>query len=88
MMGNNVEFGVNILEDTLKLVTDGFKLNNIGGTTSDSATSGNTNNNASSGVSNSNTNNEEIKITKGKLYSIQNSVTHENETGDLWLESI
>lgn len=79
MMGNNVEFGVNILEDTLKLVTDGSA--NIGGTTSDSATTGNTNNNASSGVSNSNTNNEEIKITKGKLYSIQNSVTHENETG-------
>lgn len=79
MMGNNVEFGVNILEDTLKLVTDGSA--NIGGTTSDSATSGNTNNNASSGGSNSNTNNEEVKITKGKLYSIQNSVTHENETG-------
>ena len=79
MMGNNVEFGVNILEDTLKLFTDGSA--NIGGTTSDSATSGNTNNNASSGASNSNTNNEEIKITKGKLYSIQNSVTHENETG-------
>lgn len=79
MMGNNVEFGVNILEYTLKLVTDGSA--NIGGTTSDSATSGNTNNNASSGASNSNTNNEEIKITKGKLYSIQNSVTHENETG-------
>lgn len=79
MMGNNVEFGVNILEDTLKLVTDGSA--NIGGTTSDSATSGNTNNNTSSGDSNSNTNNEEIKITKGKLYSIQNSVTHENETG-------
>lgn len=79
MMSNNVEFGVNILEDTLKLITDGSA--NIGGTTSDSATSGNTNNNASSGVSNSNTNNEEIKITKGKLYSIQNSVTHENETG-------
>lgn len=79
MMGNNVEFGVNILEDTLKLVTDGSA--NIAGTISDSATSGNTNNNTSSGVSNSNTNNEEIKITKGKLYSIQNSVTHENETG-------
>ena len=79
MMGNNVEFGVNILEDTLKLVTDGSA--NIGGTISDSATSGNINNNASSGASNSNTNNEEIKITKGKLYSIQNSVTHENETG-------
>lgn len=79
MMGNNVEFGVNILEDTLKLVTDGSA--NVGGTISDSATSGNTNNNTSSGASNSNTNNEEIKITKGKLYSIQNSVTHENETG-------
>lgn len=79
MMGNNVEFGVKILEDTLKLVTDGSA--NIGGTTSDSATSGNTNNNTSSGDSNSNSNNEEIKITKGKLYSIQNSVTHENETG-------
>lgn len=79
MMGNNVEFGVNILEDTLKLVTDGSA--NIGGTISDSETSGNTNNNTSSGASNSNTNNEEIKITKGKLYSIQNSVTHENETG-------
>lgn len=81
MMGSNVEFGVDILEDTLTLVTDGTT-NNGGttGSTTGGTTSGSSNN---SSISNENTTTteEETKVTKGKLYSIQNSVTHESETG-------
>ena len=75
MMGSNVDFGVNILKDTLTLVTDGTT--NNGGTTGGSTTNGSTTN----GTSGNTTTTEETKITKGKLYSIQNSVTHESETG-------
>lgn len=81
MMGSNVEFGVNVLEDTLTLVTDGETNNgatNNGGTTGGSI-SNDTTNNGTSG--NTTTTEEETKVTKGKLYSIQNSVTHESETG-------
>ena len=85
MMGSNVEFGVDILEDTLTLVTDGTT--NNGGTTSGttgSTTGGTTsgsNNNSNTSNENTTTTEEETKVTKGKLYSIQNSVTHESETG-------
>ena len=75
MMGSNVDFGVNILKDTLTLVTDGTT--NNGGTTGGSTTNGSTTN----GTSGNTTTTEETKVTKGKLYSIQNSVTHESETG-------
>ncbi|WP_370831895.1 NEAT domain-containing protein [Clostridium sp.] len=81
MMGSNVEFGVDILEDTLTLVTDGTT--NNGGTTG-GATGGTTsgsNNNNSTNTENTTTTEEETKVTKGKLYSIQNSVTHDSETG-------
>ena len=76
MMGSNVEFGVNVLEDTLTLVTDGTT--NNGGTTGGSTTNDTTNNGTSGSTT---TTEEETKVTKGKLYSIQNSVTHESETG-------
>lgn len=82
MMGKNVEFGVDILEDTLTLATDGITNNGVttggvtGGTTSGSTTGSTTN-----GTSGNTTTTEETKVTKGKLYSIQNSVTHESETG-------
>lgn len=81
MMGSNVEFGVDILEDTLTLVTDG-ETNNGGttGSTTGGITSG-SNSNGSTSTENSNTSKEETKVTKGKLYSIQNSVTHDSETG-------
>lgn len=81
MMGRNVDFGVDILEDTLTLVTDGTTNNGgtTGGTT-EGTTSG-SNNNGSTSTENTTTNKEETKVTKGKLYSIQNSVTHESETG-------
>ena len=90
MMGSNVDFGVNILKDTLTLVTDGTT--NNGGTTGGSTTNGTTNNGGTTGGSTTNgsttngtsgntTTTEETKVTKGKLYSIQNSVTHESETG-------
>lgn len=81
MMGSNVEFGVDILEDTLTLVTNGTT--NNGGTTG-STTGGTTsgsNNNISTSTENTTTTEEETKVTKGKLYSIQNTVTHESETG-------
>lgn len=81
MMGSNVEFGVDILEDTLTLVTNGTT--NNGGTTG-STTGGTTsgsNNNSSTSTENTTTTEEETKVTKGKLYSIQNTVTHESETG-------
>lgn len=81
MMGSNVEFGVDILEDTLTLVTDGTT-NNGGttGSTTGGTTSGSSNNSSTSNE-NTTTTEEETKVTKGKLYSIQNSVTHESETG-------
>ena len=82
MMGSNVEFGVDILEDTLTLVTDGTT--NNGGTTggvTGGTTSGSTTGSTTNGTSGNITTTEETKITKGKLYSIQNSVTHESETG-------
>lgn len=81
MMGSNVEFGVDILEDTLTLVTDGTT--NNGGTTG-STTGGTTsgsNNNSSTSTENTTTTEEETKVIKGKLYSIKNTVTHESETG-------
>ena len=81
MMGSNVEFGVDILEDTLTLVTDGTT-NNGGttGSTTGGTTSGSSNNSSTSNE-NTTTTEDETKVTKGKLYSIQNSVTHESETG-------
>ena len=80
MMGSNVEFGVNVLEDTLTLVTNGTTDNSgtTGGTTGGSTTNNGTNNGTSG---NTTTTQDEVKVTKGKLYSIQNSVTHESETG-------
>ena len=87
MMGSNVEFGVNVLEDTLKLVADGTTGGTIGGTTggttgstTEGTTSGSSNNGSVSNGSTSNTE-QEITVVKGKLYSIQNSVSHESETG-------
>ena len=84
MMGKNVEFGVDILEDTLTLVTGGTTNNGgtTGDTTSSSTTNGSTTNGSTTnGTSGNTTTTEETKVTKGKLYSIQNSVTHESETG-------
>lgn len=81
MMGSNVEFGVDILEDTLTLVTNGTT-NNGGttGSTTGTTTSG-SNNNSSTSTENTTTTEEETEVIKGKLYSIQNTVTHESETG-------
>ncbi len=79
MMGSNVEFGVDILEDTLTLITD--ETTNNGSTTEDT-NSGNTTGTVTEETNESiATTEEETKVTKGKLYSIQNSVTHESETG-------
>ena len=80
MMGSSVEFGVNVLKDTLTLVTDDTTNNGTtGGTTTEgSSNNGSTNNGT---TENNTTTTEEEKVTKGKLYSIKNNVTHESETG-------
>lgn len=79
MMGSNVEFGVNVLKDTLTLITDDTANNGTtGGTTNGgSSNNGSTNN----GTTENDSTTTEEKVIKGKLYSIQNNVTHENETG-------
>lgn len=80
MMGSNVDFGVKVLKDTLTLVTDNTTNN---GTTGGTTTGDSSNNNSTSNETTENTENttEEQQIIKGKLYSIQNNVTHESETG-------
>ncbi|WP_195988976.1 NEAT domain-containing protein [Clostridium sp. D53t1_180928_C8] len=80
MMGGNVEFGVKVLKDTLTLVTDNTTNN---GTTGGTTTGGSSNNESTSNgtTGNNTTTTEEEKVTKGKLYSIKNNVTHESETG-------
>ncbi|MEN8076168.1 NEAT domain-containing protein [Clostridioides difficile] len=79
MMGSNVEFGVNVLKDTLTLVTDDTTNN---GTTDGTTTGGSSNNGSTNNeTTENNTTTTEEKITKGKLYSIKNNVTHESETG-------
>lgn len=80
MMGANVEFGVKVLQDTLTLVTDNTTNN---GTTGGTTTGGSSNNGSTSNgtTGNNTTTTEEEKVTKGKLYSIKNNVTHESETG-------
>ena len=79
-MGANVEFGVKVLQDTLTLVTDNTTNN---GTTGGTTTGGSSNNGSTSNgtTGNNTTTTEEEKVTKGKLYSIKNNVTHESETG-------
>lgn len=79
MMGSNVEFGVNVLKDTLTLITDDTANNGTtGGTTNGGfSNNGSTNN----GTTENDSTTTEEKVIKGKLYSIQNNVTHENETG-------
>lgn len=94
MMGSNVEFGVNVLEDTLKLVENESTENNgssnngsssngsNSGTTGESSNNGNTNGGTTNnGATNNETTKEEVQTIVGKLYSIQNSVTHESATG-------
>lgn len=80
MMGSNVDFGVKVLKDTLTLVTDNTTNN---GTTGGTTTGDSSNNNSTSNETTENTENttEEQQVIKGKLYSIQNNVTHESETG-------
>ena len=81
-MGSNVDFGVNLLNDTL---TAGDNSNNSGNTGNVEnpiigSTSGNSNVNASDTGSEITTE-EEAKVVVGKLYSIKNNVKHESATG-------
>ena len=88
MGGRTVEFGAEVLEETLTLVTDGATNGGttegstegtIEGTTGGTTTGSNNNGNTSNDTTT--TTEEKVEVIKGKLYSIQNSVTHENETG-------
>ena len=86
-MGSNVDFGVNLLKDTLTLV-DSSNDNGSIGDTEDTTTEGttseggsNTTSGTTSGTNTETTKEEETKVTVGKLYSIKNNVKHESETG-------
>lgn len=80
-MGRNVDFGVTLLEDTLTLVEDNSIADDLvsGGVTDNGTTGGSTS--GSTSDSSSDTTTEENKTVTGKLYSIQNNVKHESETG-------
>ena len=94
-MNRNVDFGVTLLKDTLKLVgteTSGSGSLNNGNNNSNNESNSNNNSSSGNGNSGSSSNSsatqesskkEESKteIIKGKLYSIKNEVYHENATG-------
>lgn len=75
-MGRSVDFGVRILKDTLQKVEDIIEGGTTGGTTEETSQGGQT-----SETTEDTEKEEEPQITIGKLYSIQNNVTHESETG-------
>ncbi|MGG7059559.1 NEAT domain-containing protein [Clostridium tertium] len=81
-MGSNVDFGVNLLNDTLVLVDSSNDSGSTGNTenTTEGTTSGSESNTTSGTTSETNTE-EETKVTVGKLYSIKNNVKHESATG-------
>lgn len=81
-MGSNVDFGVNLLNDTLTLVDSLDDSGSTGNTenTTEGTTSG-SESNATNGTTSETTKEEETKVTVGKLYSIKNNVKHESATG-------
>jgi LPXTG-motif cell wall-anchored protein len=81
-MGSNVDFGVNLLNDTLTLVDSSNDSGSTGNTenTTEGTTSG-SESNATNGTTSETTKEEETKVTVGKLYSIKNNVKHESATG-------
>lgn len=85
-MGSNVDFGVNLLKDTLILVDSSNDSGSTGNTenTTEGTTSGsesNTTSGTTSEIDPETTKEEETKVTVGKLYSIKNNVKHESATG-------
>ena len=81
-MGSNVDFGVNLLKDTLTVGDSSDNSGNTGNVENPiiGSTSGNSNVNAS-GTGSEITTEEETKVVVGKLYSIKNNVKHESATG-------
>ncbi len=81
-MGSNVDFGVNLLKDTLTVGDSSDNSGNTGNVENPiiGSTSGNSNVNASDTGSEITTE-EEAKVVVGKLYSIKNNVKHESATG-------
>lgn len=83
MGGMRISFGLKVLQDTLEEVksddedtTSGTTGGATGGTTGGTTQGGQT-----SGTTEDTEKEEKPQITVGKLYSIQNNVTHESETG-------
>ena len=83
MSGMRISFGLKVLQETLvevdnddEGITDGTTDDTTGGTTEGDTQGGQT-----SGTSEDTKKEEEPQITVGKLYSIQNNVTHTSETG-------
>ena len=88
MGGRRISFGLKVLQDTLVEVengNEGTTGGTTGGTTQGGTTSGTTGGTTQGGQTSGTTEEtekeEEPQIIVGKLYSIQNNVTHESETG-------
>ena len=96
MGGRRISFGIKVLQDTLVEIensnegttddtTGGTTEGTTGGTTQGGETSGTiggaTQGGETSGTTEETKKEEEPQVMVGKLYSIQNNVTHENETG-------
>lgn len=91
MMNREVSFKTTLLSDTLEAITngnDGNTDNNQGGSNnSGDTTTGNNNGQNNNGQSNNGGNSStnvttpNKEVVKGKLYTIENKVTHESQTG-------
>lgn len=86
MMNREVSFKTTLLRDTLESITngnDGNTDNNQGGNNNSGDTTTGDNNGQGNNGSNSNTNvtTPNKEVVKGKLYTIENKVTHESQTG-------
>ncbi|MGG5460250.1 NEAT domain-containing protein [Clostridium sp. B9] len=89
VMGRDVSFKTILKKDTLELVSEGAKpeidkpdTNNPSTDGNNSSNSGNNGNESTSGNNNAGiSTNQENQVKKGKLYTIENKVSHESQTG-------
>lgn len=78
-MGMNINYSVGLEESTIETVSSSSNENT--GTGTEGNTGGSTNGGNSSNSSSNSTTSSESTVKKGKLYTIQNSVYHESQTG-------
>ena len=83
-MGRNIQFNVNLLKDTLTLVSgnEDIKEENTNTSTGNNSSTPSTNNGTSSSTNTKVEEESNVKETVTvKIYNVQNNVTHENATG-------